>query len=425
MQYRTWKYVILVALLCLLTGLSAACDKGADNASGNAGEVVIPALFLVNPETGIADNKDLVEDFNKAYAGKYRIEVEWMTETVEGYRARLKQLNAQDKLPALITDVGMDEDFYRLLVDNDRLVDLSAYMDAAWYAMINEDVLADCTETDGAIYMSPIVSPVYSYAGIIYNRQMLSQAGYGVFPEDWDGFFACLEALRENWVTPLALHGGGTFWSPMVLSTAYCGRNGAGARFLAQQFPQDYETAAMEDLLCCLDKIYDYTYPDALAIDYAAAQTRFYNGSAAMLINGYWVLETMDEQQQSQFGFAPFPGNVMVVSPKMTAWAATTGYSEDVTRGVVELLRYRVVCSKENSEAFMASKGTPIEQDYKAAVRSVRRMIPNYQLKWEQGIQNEFFNEYMPAFINDEMTADEFIRRLNGAAQKIHQEKAG
>ena len=419
-----WCLRLLLAVVVLLFGLMASgCHSHTAPPGGSSEAVVIPALFLVNPETGIADNKDFVEDFNKAYAGTYRIEVEWMTETVEGYRARLKQLNAQDKLPALITDVGMDEDFYRLLVDNGRLVDLSAYMDEEWKAMIDADVLEDCTGEDGSIYMSPIVSPIYSYSGIIYNRELLARAGYSAPPKDWESFFQCLDDLKENQVTPLALHGGGTFWSPMLLSTAYCGRSGSGARFLREQFPQDYDNASMRELLFCLDKIYDYTYPDALSIDYSAAQTRFLDGGAAMLMNGYWIFESMDEVEQEKYGFASFPGQLLIASPKMTAWAATTGYDSDVTEGTIALLRYRVECSKVNSEEFLQSEGSAIMQDYKAAVSGMRRIMPNYQLMWEQGIQNEFFNEYIPMLVNDEIGAEEFIASLNQKAEQIHREK--
>lgn len=414
------RFTALILSVCLLV---SGCHSHTAPISDSSGEIVIPALFLVNPETGIADNKDIVEDFNKAYEGTYRVEVEWMTETVEGYRARLKQLNAQDKLPALITDVGMDEDFYRLLVDNDRLVELSAYMDGDWSAMIDEDVLADCTEDDGSIYMSPIVSPIYSYSGIIYNRQLLARAGYDTVPADWEGFYQCLADLETHQITPLALHGGGTFWSSMLLSTAYCGRSGSGARFLQEQFPQDYDNASMRELLFCLDKVYDYTYPDAMSIDYTAAQTRFFNGEAAMLINGYWAFESMDEEQQEMYGFVSFPGQLLIASPKMTAWAATTGYDSDVTRGTIALLRYRVECSKVNSEKFLQSEGSAIMQDYKAAVSDMRRIMPNYQLKWEQGIQNEFFNEYIPLFINEEIGAEEFIQALNQKAKQIRAEK--
>lgn len=415
-------------LAAFLSGLTLAMPLGGCKKEMSAvtapEEVVIPAIFLVDPETGTAENQEFVERFNEAYDGVYRVEVEWITETVEGYRERLKELNALDKLPAVITDVALDEDFYRMLVDNDRLVDLTEYMDDEWVNMMDDNVLEECTEKDGTVYMSPIVSPIYSFSGIIYNREMLKEAGYTEFPNTWDGFFECLKRLEAVGYTPLALQGGGTFWAPMLIATAYCARNVEGREFLREQFPSDYENEAMGDMLECLKILFRHTYEDALALDYSSARQRLLDGKAAMIANGYWIFETLSTVEQTKFGFAAFPEQILMASPKMTAWAATADYSEDVIRGAAELLRFRVESSKQDSEAFMATSGTAIINDYKEAVKDAEHIIPNYQLQWEQEIQNEFFNEYIPAYLNGEVSKEQFLKEMSRTAADIKLRKA-
>lgn len=408
---------ILAAGMCLcLCMMMGGCEHVQETKSE---PVVIPAIFGIDSETGIAENKDFIERFNEAYEGRYVIEPEWMTGTPESYRARLKELNAVDKLPAIITNIGVDENFYRMLINYGRLVDISPYMDETWEQAIDSDMLELCTEADGAVYMSPIAAPTYSYSGMIYNRKMLKDAGYERFPENWDAFFECLDAISENGVIPLSLQYGDTYWTSMLLTTAYGAKDEAGRSFLEEQFPSDYDNEAMRDMMKFFKKIYAYTYEDVLETDYNIARERLLSGETAMVANGYWMIETLNEKEKEIFGFAPFPGNVLMASPKMTAWAVTSGYDEEVIEGAVEVMRFRALESRENSDKFMAMFGTPIVNDYKNAIENADYVIPNYQLQWEQEIQNEFFDEYIPMYLEGGLSLDDFLEKMTQKAKSI------
>lgn len=411
-----FKKILMSGVLSGLCILAAGCAREKET---KAEPVVIPAIFGIDSETGIAENKDLIERFNEAYEGRYVISPEWMMGTPESYRARLKELNAVDKLPAIITNIGVDESFYRMLVNHGRLVDIAPYMDETWKQTINKDMLEACTEKNGAVYMSPIAAPTYSYSGIIYNREMLARAGYESFPENWDEFFNCLDALQNNGITPLALQCGGTYWTPMLLTTAYGAKDEAGREFLKEQFPSDYNNESMKDMMRFFKKIYDYTYSDVSDVDYSMARERLVSGEAAMIANGYWMLETFSEKEEEIFGFAPFPGDVLMASPKMTAWAVTSGYDEEVIRGAVEVMRFRAEESRKNSEKFMSVSGTPLVNDYKNAIKNADYIIPNYQLQWEQEIQNEFFNAYIPPYLDGSLSLEDFLKKMSERARSI------
>lgn len=403
-----------VVSLCCMT--MAGCSHEMD---AQEEPVIIPAIFLIDSETGMAENKDFVDRFNEACEGKYMIQVEWMTGTAESYRTRLKELNAIDKLPAIITDIGVDEVFYRMLVNHGRLVDIAPYMDDEWKQMVAPGMLEGCTEKNGAVYISPIADSTYSYSGIIYSREMLSDAGYKQFPKKWDDFFDCLDALWANGVTPLSLQGGETYWTPMLFSTAYCAKDEAGRQFLKEQFPTNYDNEPMRNLMTFFKRIYDYTYEDALEVDYSTARERLLSGETAMIANGYWMLGTLSEKEEEDFGFAPFPGDILMASPKMTAWAVTAGYDEEVTRGAVEVMRFRVAESRANSQKFMAMPSTPIVNDYKEAIESASYIIPNYQLQWEQEIQKAFFDEYVPKYLDGTISLDKFLKKMGERARSI------
>ena len=415
-----WKQCAGIGLSAVLI-FTASYGCGRQKTTDEAQErepVTFSAIFTINPETGVVDKKEIADAFNLAYEGQYHLDVDYQMFAADAYRDRIKELHVQDKLPTIITDVAIDTEFYEMLVNNDRLVDLSEYMDDEWRNAVRSDVLKQCSEVDGSIYLSPIASPIYSFSGIFYNRVILASAGYDTVPSDWEGFFECLDKLASMGYTPLSLHGSENFWSPMLLATAYLARNTEGQLFLSEQFPQNYDTTQVRDMFTMLKRLYDYTYDDALDVGYETAQSRFLAGETAMLANGYWILETLTKDQQEKFGFAPFPGNVLMASPSMTAWSVTTGYDEATTKAAVEFLKYRTLQSKESSDAFVNSGGSAILRDYKTSVKKAVYVFPNYQLKWSQRIQNSFFNEYLSQYIQNAVSLDDFIAEMNNAARR-------
>ena len=115
---RGWSFALLfIAFLC------AGCNREKKTVEQKQEEPVkIPVVFRVDPATNVSNNLEFVEEFNALYEGEYVVEVEWLTESTAGYRERLKQWNVLDEMPAVITDAGFDYDFYRLLVEEQRLV---------------------------------------------------------------------------------------------------------------------------------------------------------------------------------------------------------------------------------------------------------------------------------------------------------------
>ena len=120
---------LLIAIAMLLSGCGESRPEEETKPTSGT-EIVIPALFRMDGETGNQPHKELIELFNQTYAGQYRIDVEWYVGDEASYRERIRLLNATDQLPAVFTDVGVLPDFYRLLVDNDRLVDIVPYLQA-------------------------------------------------------------------------------------------------------------------------------------------------------------------------------------------------------------------------------------------------------------------------------------------------------
>ena len=416
--------LLMLVTVLLLDGCSLEEDFETEKLAQE--EVKVPVIFRVEPATNESSHQNFVNDYNEAMEGSYELEVEWLMETAAGYRNKLKQWNVMDELPALITDAGFDTDLYRVLVANNRLVNLRPYMEESdfWMEVMNPDILADCTEEDGSIYLAPLSTSIQSYAGIIYNEELLKEAGYETVPETWDEFFACLEDLKAKGITPLGLHGSGSYWVPMLLATSYLVRTEEGQEFLKQDFPESYQNEQIKDMLEMLKRLYDYTWDDALEIDYDQASKRFTNGEAAIFANGYWMLYELREEEEINFRFTCFPEGVLMNSPRMSAWAIPRGYSEEIVKGAVRALEFRIQCELEDVELLLeSSQQNPVLKSYADSVQKVQTIMPNYQMKWEQEIQNEFFTEYMPLYLNDSWTMKEFLHMLDNQASVIRSRK--
>ncbi len=397
----------LFLLLCLFWCFAAGCGKTPTD-TVKSEEVVIPAMFCADPGTDQGQYQEMVEGFNEEYKGKYRVEVEWVTATEQAYREKIKVMNALDKLPAIITDAAFNAELYENMVSNHRFVDLRPYMEQSeeWSQLLEHVAMESLIEEDGGVYLSPLDAGIYSSAGIFYNKDLFREAGITEFPDTWEEFSACMEKLKRKG-TPLALHGGGTYWGAMLIATAYMASEPEGKEFLTETLPASYQNEEMERMLMCLEELYRYTWEDALELEFSDAAERFYNGDAAMIANGFWMMEEMPREVKEHTGFASFPGNSMMVSLEMSGWAVISGYDDKVTEGAAAFLEYRYRHSKIAEEA-----GSPLEAEYWETYEKISSFVPNYQLKWKDSIQNDFFSQMIPKLLEGSVSREEFMEQM-------------
>ena len=402
----------LLLLLCVVILLSAGCGKqDVMTIVTESGDdiVTIPILLRVDPETGEEEYTELIEGFNEEYADKYRIDAQWIKDTEQGYRERLKMLNVYDQLPIIITDAAFSPDFQELMISNERYLNLYPYLEGReeWEELLEKS-------TDEKIYMVPLNMGLYSSAGLYYNKELFQKAGIEKFPQTWEDFFECLGRLQDAGITPLALHGGGEYWSPMLISTAYMCSTEDGKEFLEEYFPESFDKQNVMEMLSCMDVIYDYTFDDALDINFNQAQNRFMNGEAAMLANGYWMIRDIDDVMQNEIGFAPFPGNMMMIDEQMSSWAVISSYSEEEIEGAIEFLTYRHKISEIDEE-----RVGQLENEYISVFQQIQEQFVNYQFRWEEQLLNDFFNTAFPEFIQGNCDCAEFIEKIDEKLKTI------
>lgn len=416
------------AAALLLAMLVSGCSETAEQTSGGEEEVTIPMILIVDSSTGIKNEEELITEFNRIYDGKWQADVQWIMETEEEYRQNLKRQNVTDTLPAVITDLRMLPAFYYMMIQDGRIEELTEYIneDEEWKAMIEPAVLESCSEEDGSIYLGPISTAAFSCSGMFWNEELFAQAGIEKFPETWEEFWECCEQLSACGITPLALHTEGTAWAPMLIATAEAASTEEGAVFMNEFYPDTYQNESGLRIAQTLQKLFRYTTEDALYTDFDVSYDNFFSGQAAMIPNGYWMMDQIPEEWQDKVRFSPFPENKMVSSPETFGWAIVSGYSDEVKEGAAALLKLRTQLNMEQREELFSKDPEgmiPAERDYIAAYRNGPQLVPNYQVKWNSILQEETLGEILPDLALGKMTPEEFTAKEDESIAQFLEEQ--
>ncbi len=412
----------------LLSMTLSGCSQNTAQIEAQTQEVSIPVILIVDSSTGIKNEEALIERFNEMYDGKWQADVQWIMETEEEYRQNLKRQNVTDTLPAIITDLRMLPAFYYMIIQDGRIEELSDEIlkDEEWMDMIEPAVLEACSEDDGSIYLSPISTAAFSCSGVFWNEELFAQAGIEEFPDTWEEFWDCCQRLEECGITPLALHTEGTAWAPMLFATAEVASTEEGAEFMEQFYPETYQNDSGLRIARTLQRLFSYTTEDALYTDFDVSYENFFSGKAAMIPNGYWMMDQIPEEWQDKVRFSAFPENKLISSPETFGWAIISGYSEEVKEGAAALFKLRTQMNMEEKEALFSQDPKtmiPAQRDYIQVYKNGPQLVPNYQVKWNSILQEETLGEILPELAQGKMTPEEFTQKEDESIRKFLEEQ--
>lgn len=190
-------------------------------------------------------------------------------------------------------------------------------------------------------------------------------------------------------------------------------------------FPDSYHNPHGLQLAETLKKLFQYTSDDALHADFDVAYTNFISGKAAMIANGYWMIDQIPEDFITQVHFSPFPGNKLISSPETFGWAVISDYKKEIKEGAIEFLKFRTKYNKNEKELFLNKKIPGINQlltDYIDAYNSEPQIVPNYQVKWNSLLQEQTLGEYIPKLVNGEITTEEFTLMEDESIRQFQKE---
>ncbi|WP_258360823.1 ABC transporter substrate-binding protein [Moorella sulfitireducens] len=226
--------------------------------------------------------KKLNEEFNKEYPNiKIKYEPVKATEYDSLLSMALSTNTAADLMYIRPFDRGLN------LFESGNLVELSE-KDVPNLKNIPDSQMRVYRTPDGKIYALPYIHVSY---GFLYNKKIFDKYGLKE-PETWDEFFALLDTLKKNGVTPLAL-GTKDAWvvSEVISNPNYV--NFLGGEDWHQALlkgEKKFTDPGFVGYLEQLARLKDYMPKDYKAIGYTEAQQLFLTEKAAIFPAGSWEI---------------------------------------------------------------------------------------------------------------------------------------
>lgn len=317
--------------------------------------------------------KDVIDRFNKDYEGVYHCNV--ITTNLEEYYTKLNALVASNQTPdVFIVSPGPNLTDY---VEPGVAADLTDYLhEDGWYDTFNGGVF-DKQTYDGKIYAVPTN---LAAACVFYNTEMFADAGVDV-PETYDDLLAACETLQSKGYTPITISAG-TAWCLSMLCGYLCDRENADLDAIAagnaSWLDQPFQDAANKML-----ELSKYFQPTAAGDTNDVATANFYNGEAAILIQGSWAIAQINgsnpdfEEKCGVFQFPAIEGgndpNRIIAKTDSLAMSSTTEHPD----ACIALMKY---FTDETAQKYTAEIGgkipvTSVDIDYDKAPKQLKYVM--------------------------------------------------
>ena len=225
--------------------------------------------------------KDVIDRFNTEYEGKYHVTP--ITTNLEEYDGKLNALIAAGQTPDVyICNPGPNMDVYVNAGAAD-LTDILENQEKDWYATFTDGIF-DRLTYDGKIMAVPTN---FAAACVYYNTELFEKAGVEV-PTTYDELIDVCKKLQDAGITPISCSAG-TAWCLSMIASYLCDRSGVDLQAIADHtanWTDDNCIAAGEKL----KELSQYFQETAAGDSNDQATANFYNGDAAMLVQGSWAM---------------------------------------------------------------------------------------------------------------------------------------
>lgn len=298
--YTMKKSLILVMVMIML--VVAGCSSNNAGNSGKSDNVTTLTMWSMESRNKSTIEAS-IEEFNKANAD-IKIKAEFFED--EALKTKMKVAIAGNQLPDLIT--YWSGETFDTLVANNMLGDITEQLNAD--AAFKEDVLSGGLETfayDDKNYGIPVL---FSGVSLWYNKQIFADNNLTP-PTTFDELLTVVDALNGNDIIPIAVSGKDR-WPVLHWYSYLAERIGGTEPFeLAKSGQADFTQESFVqagELLKELAIDHKGFVNGFLGLDYAAAETLFTTGRAAMYLQGEWAMDAfLNDEISKDIGFVTFP----------------------------------------------------------------------------------------------------------------------
>ena len=288
--------------------------------------------------------KDSIDRFNKDFEGKYHCTP--ITTNLEEYYDKLNALVAAGETPdVFIVSPGANLNDYAMTGVAAKLDD---YLADGWKDTFTSDaVFAGGTYGDeggdgAGIYAVPLN---IAAACVFYNTEMFADAGAEV-PKTFSELLDACQKLQDKGYTPITISAG-TAWCLSMVAGYLCDRNGLNLADI-KDHKTDWKDEKVINAGKQIQELSKYFQKTAAGDDNDVATAAFYNGEAAILIQGSWAIGQINgscaEGFADKVGVFAFPAvdgssadpNRVIAKSDSLAMSANTQHPE----AAVQLMKY-------------------------------------------------------------------------------------
>lgn len=329
---------VLISVL-MVTSLLTGCKNGSSSKTTNEnsnGAVELQWMFwddLTATEDLISKGyAEVIERFNEQYKDKYHVTA--ITTNLEEYDTKLNALIAAKKSPdVFICNPGPNLTQY---VEAGVAADLTEILnnkEKDWYGNFTEGIFERMTY-DGKIYAVPTN---FAASLVFYNTEMFEAAGVEV-PTNFTEWIDVCQKLKDAGYTPISCSAG-TAWCLSMIAGYLCDRAGGPDNLKGvNEGTLDWTSESFITAGNKLAELSKYFQETAAGDSNDQATAAFYNGEAAMLVQGSWAIGQINganPEFESKCGVFSFPAieggadpNRMIVKTDNLVMSSTTKNQE-------------------------------------------------------------------------------------------------
>lgn len=329
-----------------LSGCGVSTDTGGTTANGaeSAAETVkatgaeeqITWMFWDNLEATedlvSKGYKEVINRFNETYKDQYYCNV--VTTNLEEYDTKLNALVAAGNTPdVFICNPGPNLTQY---VESGTAADLTDILnneESDWYDTFTDGIFERITY-DGKIMAVPTN---FAAACVFYNTEIFDEVGAEV-PKTYDELIDVCKKIKDAGYTPISCSAG-TAWCLSMIAGYLCDREGGPDNLAGvNEGTLDWTSQSFIDAGTRLKELSQYFQDTAAGDSNDQSTANFYNGEAAMLVQGSWAIAQINGNNpefEDNCGIFQFPGidgaadpNRMIVKTDNLVMSAATKYPE-------------------------------------------------------------------------------------------------
>jgi ABC-type glycerol-3-phosphate transport system substrate-binding protein len=348
----------VAAVVVTVTAVQACSSGGASSQGSSSGPVTIDVVsnFTSDIARGQVLN-DLIKQFNAEHKGKITA-ISQTTADWPSLQAKIRTEISVGDAPDVFLYNFNPSDLTLEKYGADKLINWTSYLNAdpAWKASFTSADLNALTFSGDTV----AIPDDQSSALIYYRKDLFAKAGIGSFPTTWTQFWADAAKLQRAGITPIALQTADDAWYAMnALSYLAISDGGTGAYYATH-----LGTAPLTSAAASLKKLFGYAPKNAVGANYAVASADFLDGKAAMVIDGPWLISSIQQDIPnycSNVGVATGPTNGgsteqpgTIVTDALTVWGAAASPNQAEQQAVVDWMKFY---TSAGSAAEMATTG--------------------------------------------------------------------